>query len=94
MTSGVMLLPLGDITTRKPQSDAYLATSKMSARCRGSPPLIIKIGLQNSAIWSIMAWASFVVSWFGSACRCALGSAVLAGVVAGAGGFPSDDAGS
>ena len=49
-----------------PRLEAYEAISNMSFLCRGSPPLIIKTGLQSSAIWSIKLSASWVVSWLGS----------------------------
>ena len=41
---------------------AYSAMSKMSARMSGSPPVRIRIGLANEAIWSTSLNASAVLS--------------------------------
>ena len=61
-TSGVTSVPLGDITVRSPLPMAYSAMSKMSARISGSPPVRMRIGLANEAIWSTRVKASAVLS--------------------------------
>ena len=61
-TSGVTSVPFGDITVRRPLPMAYSAMSKMSARMSGSPPVRMRIGLANEAIWSTRVKASAVLS--------------------------------
>ncbi len=61
-TSGVTSVPFGDITVRRPLPMACSAMSKMSARISGSPPVRIRIGLANEAIWSTSVNASAVLS--------------------------------
>ncbi len=61
-TVGVTRVPLGDMTMRKPCSTARAAMSNTSARRSGSPPVRMRIGLENEAIWSTSVKASSVLS--------------------------------
>ena len=61
-TSGVTSVPLGDMTVRRPLAMACSAMSKMSARMSGSPPVRMRIGFANEAIWSTRVKASSVLS--------------------------------
>ena len=64
-TSGVTSVPFGDMTTRRPWAMPRSAMSKTSARISGSPPVRMRMGLANEAIWSTRVKASSVVSSFG-----------------------------
>src|SRR5271157_4023066 len=59
-TSFVTRVPLVASAVRRPRPVAYSASSKMSARYSGSPPLSTRMGLPKSAICEMMSSAFFV----------------------------------